>query len=95
MIVAADQFGPWRPGLDRVERVARLRSQRAICRLTLGPRGHAFAETLRLAETDDAQLEPALRQLDALAALDRRAVLCSFAALHRPQPSVTRSRPCS
>lgn len=56
----------------------------AICRLTLGPRGDAFTEALRLAETDPAQLEPALRQLDTLAALDRRTVLASFAALHRP-----------
>ncbi|MDP4027082.1 hypothetical protein Q8W71_31315 [Methylobacterium sp. NEAU 140] len=84
MIAAADRFGPWADGIDRTERVARLRSLRAITRLSLGPRGHAFAETLRRAETDPGQLEPALRQLDALAALDRRSVLCSFAALHRP-----------
>ena len=84
MIRPADQFGPWAADLDRTERVARLRSLRAIARLTLGPRGHAFVETLRVAETNEAALEAALRQLDALAALDRRSVLCSFAALHRP-----------
>jgi len=83
MIAAADRFGPWADGLDRAERLARLRAMRAIARLTLGPRGDAFADALRLAEADPQQLEPALRRLDALAALDRRSVLCSFAALHR------------
>ena len=84
MIAPANRFGPWRDGIDPAERLARLRSMRAICRLTLGPRGAAFAEALHRAETDHAQLEPALARLDALASLDRRAVLCSFAALHRP-----------
>lgn len=84
MIPPQDAFGPWRPDIDPAERLARLRSMRAITRLTLGPRGETFAEALRQAETDPGQLEPALHQLDALAALDRRTVLASFAALHRP-----------
>lgn len=84
MIPARNAFGPWRPDIDPAERLARLRSMRAIARLTLGPRGEAFTETLRRAETDPDQLEPALHQLEALAALDRRTVLASYAALHRP-----------
>ena len=83
MIAPADRFGPWRDGIDTVERVARLRSLRAIARLTLGPRGVAFADALYRAETDPAQLEPALARLDALAPIDRRHVLASFASLHR------------
>lgn len=83
MIAACDAFGPWRPDIDPAERLARLRSMRAIARLCLGPRGEAFTESLRRAETDEAALEPALRELDALASLDRRAILASFAALHR------------
>lgn len=83
MIPFRNAFGPWRPDIDPAERLTRLRSMRAIARLTLGPRGEAFAETLRQAETNPGQLEPALHQLDALAALDRRTVLASFAALHR------------
>lgn len=83
MIGAADRFGPWASDLDAGERLARLRSLRAIARLCLGPRGEAFTESLRRAETDETALEPALRQLDALAALDRRAVLASFGALQR------------
>ncbi len=39
MIPAADQFGPWLPGLDRMEQVARLRALRAIVRLLTGSRG--------------------------------------------------------
>lgn len=84
MIPASSAFGPWRPDIEPAERLARLRSLRAITRLHLGPRGTAFAEALRRAETDPDQLEAALRQLDALASLDRRTVLASFAALHRP-----------
>lgn len=84
MIAPADAFGPWAPGLDRVERVARLRAMRAIARLCLGPRGHAFTGALRRAETDPGQLEAALQQLNALAPIDQRSVLASFAGLHRP-----------
>ena len=83
MIAARDAFGPWRTDIEAGERLARLRSMQAIARLCLGPRGSAFVDTLRAAETDPAQLEPALRALDGLAALDRRQVLASFAALHR------------
>ncbi|TXN12193.1 hypothetical protein FV219_05335 [Methylobacterium sp. WL122] len=83
MIAPGNRFGPWRDGIDPAERLARLRSMRAIARLTLGPRGNAFIKALHRAETDPAQLEPALARLDALAATDRRHVLASFASLHR------------
>jgi hypothetical protein len=63
------------------ERLARLRSVTAFARLCFGPRGRAFAEALRQAETDETALEPALRELGAPAALDRRQVRSSFAAL--------------
>ncbi|AWB26203.1 hypothetical protein DA075_35635 (plasmid) [Methylobacterium currus] len=83
MIAPCDQFGPWRPDITDAERLARLRSLRAIAHLTLGPRGEAFAVALRLSERDPDQLPVALRALDALAPLDRRQVLASFASLHR------------
>lgn len=82
-IPAADRFGPWSDRIDAAERVARLRSLRAIVRLSTGPRGDRLAELLRRAERDTATLAPALAALNALAALDRRSVLGSFAALHR------------
>ncbi|EHP94973.1 hypothetical protein MetexDRAFT_0138 [Methylorubrum extorquens DSM 13060] len=82
-IPPADRFGPWSDRIDVTERVARLRSLRAIVRLTTGPRGDRLADLLHHAEQDAAALVPALAALNHLAALDRRAVLTSFARLHR------------
>lgn len=83
MIAPIDQWGPFRPDIDAAERLARLRSLRAIVRLSTGPRGDRLAGLLHRAERDTAALEPALAALNALATLDRRSVLASFAALHR------------
>lgn len=83
-IPAADRFGPWSDRIDVTERVARLRAMRAIVRLSTGPRGERLAVLLHRAERDASALAPALDALNALAALDRRSVLGSFAALHRP-----------
>lgn len=82
-IPAADRFGPWSDRIDAAERLARLRSLRAIVRFSTGPRGDRLAGLLHRAEQDAAALEPALAALNALASLDRRSVLASFAALHR------------
>ena len=83
MIPAADRFGPWADDIDRAERLARLRSLRAIVRLATGPRGEALADELHRAERDASRLPFALAALDRLASLDRRQVLGSYAALHR------------
>ena len=83
MIAPCDQFGPWRDGIDPAERLARLRSMRAIAHLCLGPRGDALTDALRLSERNPDHLPAALTALDALAPLDRRTVLASFANLHR------------
>lgn len=83
MIAPADQFGPWAPDLDPAERLARLRSMRAIVRLSCGPRGEALADQLFRAERDPAALSVAAEALGRLTSIDRRSVLCSFAALHR------------
>ncbi|GJE29532.1 hypothetical protein [Methylobacterium organophilum] len=83
MIAPADRFGPWAPDLDHAERLARLRSLRAITHLCTGSRGDRLAAELRQAEQDAARLPAALNELNALAALDRRQVLASFARLHR------------
>ncbi|GMA78132.1 hypothetical protein [Methylorubrum aminovorans] len=82
-IPTADRFGPWSDRIDAAERVARLRSLRAIVRLTTGPRGKRLGDLLYRAEKDAAALVPALAALNRLATLDRRSVLASFAALHR------------
>ena len=80
----ADQFGPLAQGLDPTERCARLHSMQAIVRLTTGPRGERLADLLRRAERDGDALEPAAAVLGHLTPIDRRHVLTSFAALHRP-----------
>ena len=82
-ISSADRFGPFADGIDAAERLARLRSMRAIVNLATGPRGEALARELYRAERDPARLPAAVAALDALAALDRRHVLASFARLHR------------
>lgn len=86
MMPALNRFGPWSDRIDAAERLARLRSLRAIVRLTTGPRGDRLASELHRAESDAARLPAALLELNHLAALDRRQVLASFAQLHRSQP---------
>lgn len=83
-IAPADRWGPFAEGIDPAERLARLRSLRAIAHLCLGPRGDAFVGALHQSERDPDHMPAALRALDALAPLDRRQVLASFARLHRP-----------
>lgn len=89
-LAASRQFGPWALNLDPGERVARLRSLRAIVRLLLGPRGAALAGLLLAAETDVDALVPAADALDAMASLDMRKVLASYAGLARPLPPARR-----
>ena len=81
---SSDRWGPFADGIDEAERRARLRTMRAIVHLTTGPRGERLAEALRLSERDTARLLDALDALAALAPIDRRHVLASFARLHRP-----------
>lgn len=82
-ILSADRWGPFATDIDPAERLARLRSMRAIVHLCAGPRGDALARELRLAERDAARLTAALAELSRLAALDRRHILASFARLYR------------
>ncbi|WP_426442050.1 hypothetical protein [Bradyrhizobium genosp. P] len=73
-------FGPWSPGIDPAERLARLRSMRALalvhCRLETG-----FLESLQRAETDATALPAAFEQLERLPALRRRHLLATYAQL--------------
>lgn len=84
MIRPSAAYGSWATGLNPAERLARLRSLRAITRAYLGPRGQQLADCLHRAESDDAALIPALD------ALDRRRVLASFASLSRPDAGAAR-----
>lgn len=84
MIAPADRWGPFADGIEPGERLARLRTLRAIAHLQLGRRGEILADLLRRAEADPAALAPAVAAINRLASLDRRHVLASFASLHRP-----------
>jgi hypothetical protein len=73
-------FGPWAVAVDPAERLARLRSLRALALLLARPHAR-FIRALALAETDPASLPEALALLDRLPALTRRRLLASYAAL--------------
>ncbi|WP_197514240.1 hypothetical protein [Methylobacterium platani] len=80
----ADRYGPWADGLSTAERRARLRCLRAIVHLVCGTHGAELVATLDQAEFDAAALRRSVDELGRLASLDRRKVLTTFAALHRP-----------
>jgi hypothetical protein len=73
-------FGPWARDIDPAERLARLRSMRALalvhCRHEID-----FLKSLQRAETDATALPVALEQLDRLPALRRRHLLATYAQL--------------
>lgn len=86
-----DAFGPWVPGLDPAERLARLRGLRALVQVFAGP-GHPLAEALARAE-DDPSDEAALQAwaiLSTMPSLRRRRLLASLATLTRTSPPVRR-----
>ncbi|MGH7089363.1 MAG: hypothetical protein ACREFQ_10740 [Stellaceae bacterium] len=80
MSEGAAAFGPWAPGLDRAERLARLRAMRALVRVLVAPHT-ALGDALLAAESDPAGAERALAELDALPPLRRRRRLSTYAAL--------------
>ena len=62
------------------ERLSRLREFRLAALLLLGPR-HALTVALAAAVADPAALDTALAELDALAALPKRRLLATLAAV--------------
>lgn len=75
----AMSWGPFLPNLDHAERLARLRSLRAIVRMRCGPRARLLDIALQDAERDDDQLAYAAAEFARLAPLDQRRVLATFA----------------
>lgn len=84
VIAPGDQWGPFASGLDPAERLARLRCLRAIVHLVCGPRGAAAERVLIENERDPARAIEALAAFYAMAPLDKRRVLSTYAALSRP-----------
>jgi hypothetical protein len=73
-------FGPWAGEISPAERLARLRSLRAMALLHCHSSA-AFIESLRKAETDVSVLPIALAELEKLPALRRRHLLASYCQL--------------
>lgn len=91
MIAPGDAWGPFRPDIEPGERIARLRCLMAIAHLCCGPRGAELVSLLQAAEADADALPDALTALDRLAALDRRKILGTYAALTAPTRPLSRS----
>jgi hypothetical protein len=88
----AGEFGPFRPGIDPIERIAQLRSLAAFAHVYAGR--NPVVEKLRAAESGEPHaLTDALRCLDTMPALKRRHILAAFAALHRPVPADILEKP--
>lgn len=80
----ADSWGPFTPGLDAGERLARLRVLRTLVALYAGPAGHEAAQALQAAESDPAASPRALLAFDALPTRCRRGALATYARVHAP-----------
>jgi len=73
-------FGPWARDIDPAERLARLRSMRALA-LVHCRHETDFLKSLRRAETDATALPAALEYLNRLPALRRRHLLSTYLQL--------------
>ncbi|MCW2244736.1 hypothetical protein M2352_000327 [Azospirillum fermentarium] len=87
MTSANDQWGPFTPGIDPAERLARLRSLRSLASVLVHPNDAArLLSVLREAEANDNAAPQALDLINHLPALSRRRLLASYAAVHTPTP---------
>ena len=75
-------YGPFRDGLDPIERKAQLRCLRLAVKLLCGERGTGAAYQLLVAEVDchPETIAEAAKEFDRLPSLDRRRVLSALAA---------------
>ena len=78
MLSPSDNWGPFHAALSHAERVARLRTLRAIVQLSVRD-GMALQKALWLAESGEPEdLTAAMLEFDRLPALTRRHVLSSY-----------------
>jgi hypothetical protein len=73
----AGLFGPFRPDVDRVEKIAQFRALGMGSAIFFGS-GHPLVSALRRAENDEAAAAEALALLDATPTLTRRRLLSVF-----------------
>ncbi|MCJ2048525.1 hypothetical protein [Methylobacterium sp. J-070] len=90
-IPTADQWGPFRCGLEQGERRARLRMLAALVHVLTGPRGARLVGLLQAAETEPRVLVEALGDLNRMAPLDKRRIWASYAELTAPTRPRSRS----
>lgn len=84
MTSAANSWGPFDPLVDEAERRARLRCLRGLARVLSGPRAADLCRHLAAAEHDAGALPLALSALDRLPSVDRRQIVATYGAVHRP-----------
>jgi hypothetical protein len=81
MAAPTDNWGPWSPEINAAERLARLRSLRAIIQCAYGVL-HPMNRALFMAESlEPEDLLAASLELGRMAARDRRKILSTYAAL--------------
>jgi hypothetical protein len=71
-------YGPWTPGIDAIERAARLRALHALCRV-FAPGSFELYAALRAGETDDAALAHAGALFERVASIPQRRALATLA----------------
>ncbi|MCJ2133336.1 hypothetical protein MKK69_04540 [Methylobacterium sp. J-026] len=81
------QFGPFARGLSAVERVARLRTLRAVVMMHCGPRVDVVARALDLAEASPDAEQLAIGALERLPSLDRRRELATYRRVSEAPPT--------
>ena len=88
-----DPIGPWVPGIDPAERLARYRSLRALVQVFCGST-HPLVMALARAEADQSDEAAALawQAMESMPALKRRHVLASMGELMRATERAMRKR---
>lgn len=81
-----DRWGPFADALEPAERLARLRSLRAIVRLCCGPRGATAESLLLAAEINAARIPAAAAAVHRLEPTDFRRVGTTYAGLMAGRP---------
>ncbi len=86
-LTSPESFGPWAPGLDPAERLARLRALRAFSQCFAGAK-HPFTRALAAAEADASGEADrrAWAELVAIPSRNRRNILSCLARLQADTP---------
>ena len=94
-MAAGEPFGPFRDGVDPVERIAQLRVLRTLVHghLWTIEEGPQIEDALRTAEKDSDAVETARLMFEMLPTLAKRRILATFAYIHKPLYSSARTQP--